>query len=152
MFYGQKPDLRNLIPIFTVTWVNRPTSNKFESHSLKCIIVDRDSRSNGLLYYHPPTKTTFVDGNEYRFDFNSTAGPSFGINYDAPSPSHQRPVSTPFFIDQPSSVKINKFSSHLPTMPKSTSLLSLSKSPLILQPTLTPSGTITATYPRFLPH
>jgi hypothetical protein len=82
MFYGEKPDLRNLIPMFTVTWVNRPTSNKFESRSLKCIIVGRDSRSNGYLFHHPPTKTTFVDGNEHRFDFNSTAGPSFGIQYD----------------------------------------------------------------------
>ena len=82
MFFGEKPDLRSLIPMFSVAWVHRPSSHKFESRSIKCIVVGRDSKSDGLIFYHPPTKTTFVDGNQHRFVPSDPAGPSFGIPYN----------------------------------------------------------------------
>jgi hypothetical protein len=82
LFYGSKPDLRNLVPMFSVVYVQQPTLQKFHSNAIKCICVGRCSISNGTLFYHPPTKRTFTDGNIVKYDFTLPAGPQFNQQYD----------------------------------------------------------------------
>jgi hypothetical protein len=81
-FYGSQPDLRALVPMFTVAYVTRPSLSKFHSNALKCICVGRCSVSNGLLFYHPTTKQLFTEGNTVRFDLTLAAGPCFNEPYD----------------------------------------------------------------------
>jgi hypothetical protein len=80
-FYGHKSDLRTLIPMLTVAYVTRPSLSKFHSNTLKCICVGRCSVSNGLLFYHPPTKQLFSEGNTARFDLTLPAGPTLQEPY-----------------------------------------------------------------------
>jgi len=114
LFFDVKPDLRTLIPMFSVAWVHRPTSNKFQSRSLKCILFGRDSHSNGLIYYHPPSKTTFVDGNEYRLDLSSVAGPAFKLDYEGSFHSPQKRVWTQSYTALLLSRKTNQSSFYQP--------------------------------------
>ena len=39
-------------------------------------------QSDGLLFYHPPSKQLLTCGDGYRFDTHSPAGPQFGQNYE----------------------------------------------------------------------
>ena len=82
LFYQQKPDLRTLVPMFAVAYVTQPTISKSHSNAIKCICVGRGSKSNGILFYHPPTKRIFTDGNIAKFDFTLPSGPQFQEKYD----------------------------------------------------------------------
>ena len=82
LFYGEQPDLRALVPMFTPAWVTQPSLSKFHTNSLLCICVGRCPTSNGLLFYHPPTKRTFTEADSIKFDFTFPAGPRFNEKYD----------------------------------------------------------------------
>ena len=60
-----------------------PTLHNLVSlNAIKCICVGRCSISNGLKFYHPPTKRLFTDGNVVKFDLTLPAGPQFNESYD----------------------------------------------------------------------
>ena len=61
LVYKTKPDLRNLLPMFSVSYVRRSrdaNTNRltFHSTSIRCICLGRDDVSNQLEFYHPPTR------------------------------------------------------------------------------------------------
>ena len=63
--YGEKPDLRNLIPTFSVSYLSRYRDGNISrknvhSHSIRTILVGRDTTSNAFLFYHPGTKHTLT--------------------------------------------------------------------------------------------
>ena len=68
--------------MFAVAYVTQPTLSKFHSNAIKCICIGRCSKSNGILFYHPPTKRIFTDGNVVKFDLTLPAGPEFKEQYD----------------------------------------------------------------------
>ena len=82
LFYGEKPDLRTLVPMFSVAYITQPNLSKYHSNAIKCICVGRCSTSNGLKFYHPPTKRLFTNGNVVKFDLTLPVGPQFNESYD----------------------------------------------------------------------
>lgn len=56
--------------------------NKWQSKTLKCILVGTSSTSDGLLFYHPPSKQLITCGDGYKLDTFSPAGPQFEEKYD----------------------------------------------------------------------
>ena len=86
LVYKQKVDYRCLFPLFSVAYIKKYTNkgkakNKWESHSLKCIVVGKCPKSDGLLFFHPPSKQTFTSAT-YKFDTFLPAGPQFNEKYD----------------------------------------------------------------------
>ncbi len=87
LVYKQKVDYRNLLPMFSIAYIrqqrfNNQHKNKWLSKTLKCILVGKCSRSDSLLFYHPPSKQTLSCADGYRFDIYTPAGPHFGETYD----------------------------------------------------------------------
>ncbi len=93
LVYKQKVDYRVLFPMFSTAYIKYmrddkadyqedPTNIKWSSQSLKCIVVGTCSKSDGLLFYHPPTKQTFSCADGYKFDINAPAGAHFNERYD----------------------------------------------------------------------
>ena len=85
--YQTKPDYRTLIPIFCLAYIRQhrsviKESNKWSTKTLKCILVGQCPKSDGLLFYHPPSKQTLTCGDGYRFDTVTPAGPHFDENYE----------------------------------------------------------------------
>jgi hypothetical protein len=58
------------------------TRNKWKSKSLKCIAIGKCDKSDGLLFYHPPSKQTYTCGDGYKFDSFSPSGPQFALPFD----------------------------------------------------------------------
>ena len=61
LVYKEKPDLRNLFPMFSVGYVTKLRDgdvNRLNMHSktIRAIAVGRSDESNCLVFYHPPTK------------------------------------------------------------------------------------------------
>jgi hypothetical protein len=82
MVFKQKVDYRQLFPMFSVAYIKYAregggVKDKWKSRSLKCIAVGSCNKSNGLLFYHPPSKQIITCGNGYHFDTFSPAGPQF---------------------------------------------------------------------------
>lgn len=83
---GIKPDLRNLLPIFAVSYIRRykNTDNSklknVENHSLAVILVGRSSVSNSPIFFHPHTKK-LITSDDFYIDETLPAGPAFGISY-----------------------------------------------------------------------
>jgi deoxyuridine 5'-triphosphate nucleotidohydrolase len=87
LVYKTKVDYRQLFPMFSIAYIKYAregggVKDKWKSRSLKCIAVGSCSRSNGLLFYHPPSKQVITCGNGYRFDTFSPAGPQFEERFD----------------------------------------------------------------------
>ena len=85
--FGTKVDLRQLFPMFSVAYIKYPrddgqVKNKWMTKSLKCIVVGKCSVSDGLLFYHPPSKQTITCGDGYKFDTFSPSGPQFNQIFD----------------------------------------------------------------------
>ena len=58
LVYKQKPDYRNLFPIFSVAYVKRykdgtKKRKKLKSQTIKCIVVGNDHKSDGRLFMYP---------------------------------------------------------------------------------------------------
>ncbi len=87
LIYKQKVDYRNLLPMFSIAYIRQERvqgqhKNKWKSKTLKCILVGKCSRSDSLLFYHPPSRQTLSCADGYRFDTVTPAGPHFGETYD----------------------------------------------------------------------
>ena len=88
LVFQSKPDYRVLFPMFSTAYIkqNRETGghhkNKWRSKTLKCILVGTDNKSDGFLFYHPPSKQILTGNNGYRLDTYLPAGPQFSETYD----------------------------------------------------------------------
>ncbi len=88
LVFGTKADYRVLFPMFSLAYLKQEREqgglhkNKFKSRSLKCIIVGSDTKSNGFLFYHPPSKQLFSGNNGHRLDTFLPAGPQFHEKFD----------------------------------------------------------------------
>ena len=85
--FGEKVDLRQLFPMFSVAYIKYPRGDgkvktKWMPKSLKCIVIGKCSISDGLIFYHPPSKQTITCGDGYKFDTFSPAGPQFDQKFD----------------------------------------------------------------------
>ena len=86
--FGSKADYRVLFPMFSVAYLKQEREqggthkNKFKSRSLKCIIVGSDTKSNGYLFYHPPSKQLLSGNNGHRLDTFMPSGPQFSETFD----------------------------------------------------------------------
>ena len=88
LVYKKKVDYRVLFPMFSAAYIKYmkedndehqidPINKKWASDSLKCIVVGSCPNSDGLLFYHPPSKKTFSCADGYKFDTFGPAGAHF---------------------------------------------------------------------------
>ena len=87
--YGRKVDYRCLFPMFSLAYIRtttqriaEATGRKWKGKTLKCIVVGKCPKSDGLLFYHPPSKQTLTCGQGYKFDMSHPSGPEFDLVYD----------------------------------------------------------------------
>ncbi len=91
--FNKKVDYRVLFPMFSTAYIRYmhadneayqtdEVNKKWAADSLKCIVVGTCTTSDGLLFYHPPTKRTFSCGDGYKFDTFAPSGIQFGERYD----------------------------------------------------------------------
>lgn len=86
LMYQQKPDYRNLMPLFSVAYVKRKRDGtthrtKAMSQTLRCICVGNDPKSDGLLFYSPDFKS-LIGSADYTLDPIPPSGPICNIPYD----------------------------------------------------------------------
>ena len=87
LVHGEKVDLRNLLPMFSVAYIKQERNKaevggKWKTQTLKCITVGKCPRSDSILFYHPPSKQLLSCANGYKYDTFSPAGPQFNEQYD----------------------------------------------------------------------
>ncbi len=93
MLFKKKVDYRVLFPMFSTAYIrymnldadmykDATINKKWASDSLKCIVVGTCATSDGLLFYHPPSKKTFSCADGYKFDTFAPAGIQFNERYD----------------------------------------------------------------------
>ena len=86
--YHNKVDFRQLFPMFSVSYIKQETEvggthkNKWSSQSLKTICIGTCPDSDGLLFYHPPSKSIISCADNYHFDTHLPSGPQFSQNFD----------------------------------------------------------------------
>ena len=83
---GQQPDYRTLFPLFSIAYIRRTKDNttertKMQAKSLRTIAVGRCTKSNGLLFYHPPSQQ-LLSSTDYILDPTLTSGPTFKLQYE----------------------------------------------------------------------
>eukprot|EP00957_Ditylum_brightwellii_P160370 12208404-Ditylum_brightwellii.AAC.2 len=84
--YQQKPDWRNLIPIFSLAYLKHnhdgtQFSSTADSQSIKAICVGNDTKSDGLLFYLPHSKKLIASADN-KLDPTVPSGPIFGLQYN----------------------------------------------------------------------
>jgi dUTPase len=87
LVHRKKVDYRLLFPMFSTAYIkyrraDGSVKNKWSTHSLKCIAVGTCRDSDGLLFYHPPSKQVLTCGDGHRFDTFSPSGPQFNEKFD----------------------------------------------------------------------
>ena len=84
LVFGQKPNLQNLLPMFSVAYVRRRKSEddtklqNVESHSIAVILVGRSTVANSPIFFHPHT-AKIITTDDYFLDETIPAGPAFDI-------------------------------------------------------------------------
>ena len=86
LVYKIKPDYRNILPQFSVAYINRIRDGEIErknvhSHSIRVILIGRDPKSAAFQFYHPGTKTT-ITSDSFTLDDTLPSGPAFNLEYD----------------------------------------------------------------------
>ena len=86
VLYGQKPDYRNLFPMFSLANVKRRKDGKkhrgkIMSQTIQAICVGNDDKSDGRLFYIPHSKG-LVGSADYVLDPVPPSGPLCNIEYD----------------------------------------------------------------------
>ena len=86
LLHNNKPDFRNLHPLFSVAYVKRFKDGSVHrkkglSQSIKAILVGNDPKSDGKLFYVPHTKS-IIGSADYDLDPSHPSGPVFGLTYD----------------------------------------------------------------------
>jgi deoxyuridine 5'-triphosphate nucleotidohydrolase len=87
LVYHKKVDYRVLFPLFTVAYIKHMRDegkalSKWKGQSLKCIVVGSCTKSDALLFYHPPSKQLLSCADGYTFDTYSPSGPQFNEKFD----------------------------------------------------------------------
>lgn len=83
---GGKPDLRNLLRLFSVAHIrsySNPDSTSLQntdSHSTSAIFLCRSKHSPSTLFYHPTTGRTIIS-DDYYLDEALPAGPALNLSY-----------------------------------------------------------------------
>jgi hypothetical protein len=88
IMFNKPADYRQLFPMFSAAYIKHARSqgtnnSKWQPQSLKCIAVGRCPTSNGILFYHPPSKQTLTCGDGYKFDTFSPSGLQFNLKFDS---------------------------------------------------------------------
>ena len=84
LVYGSKPNLQNILPMFSVCYIRRRKSDEntntknVKNHSLAVIIVGRSTVANSPLFFHPHTKR-LITADDYFVDDTIVTGPAFDI-------------------------------------------------------------------------
>ena len=86
LVYNNKPDLRFLIPQFSIAYISRYRDGNIErknthSQSIRAILVGRDPVSAAYLFYHPGTQKTLTS-TDFTIDDTLPSGPAFHLQYD----------------------------------------------------------------------
>jgi hypothetical protein len=86
LVHHEQPDLRALIPLFSIAYIDHPHSGttatpSMSSQTLRVILIGKSQHSTGLDFYHPPTKQTYTSS-VYKLDPTLAAGPMFDLHYD----------------------------------------------------------------------
>ena len=87
MVYNEQVDYGQLFPLFATSYIKQETcqggqhKNKFCNQTLKCILVGADSKSDGLLFYHPYSKQVFTADDGYPLDTSLPTGLHFNLTY-----------------------------------------------------------------------
>ena len=86
LVYGIKPDLRLLFPLFSLAYVHRlkdaqSKHQKFQTTAILCILVGKSSVSDGLEFYHPPSRQ-IITSSDFKLDTTKPSGPAFNLKYD----------------------------------------------------------------------
>ena len=76
--YKQKPDLHNILPLFSVSYVSedQEIQQRTDWH-----FILHDDASKQLEFYHPPTRQLLYS-DDFVFDSNLCPGPTFNLDYD----------------------------------------------------------------------
>jgi dUTPase/transposase InsO family protein len=87
LVHKKKVDYRLLFPMFSTSYIkyrraHGSVKNKWTTQTLKCIVVGTCRNSDGLLFYHPPSKQVITCGDGHRFDTFSPSGPQFNEKFD----------------------------------------------------------------------
>lgn len=88
LVYQQKPDYRTLIPMFSLAYIRRDRAqgghhlNKWHTRTIRCILIGTDDKSDGLLFYHPPSRQTLTANDGFKFDTFLPSGPQLGETFD----------------------------------------------------------------------
>ena len=85
--YNQKPDYRNLLPLFSAAYVKIYKSgegNTLNSQTIKAILVGNDDKSDGKLFYNPSSKKLMASS-DYRLNITAPSGPLFNLEYQDPT-------------------------------------------------------------------
>ena len=86
LVFHDKPNLQNLLPMFSVAYVRKKTSDEntklqnVENHSIAVILVGRSTVANSHIFYHPHT-SKIITTDDYYLDETIPAGPAFDISY-----------------------------------------------------------------------
>eukprot|EP00957_Ditylum_brightwellii_P103963 7921394-Ditylum_brightwellii.AAC.1 len=86
MVYGVKPDWRNLVPIFSLSYVKQKRDasgfrSTVDSQSIKAICEGNDKKSNDLLFYLPFSHS-LISSSNYTLDPTVPSVPVFNLYYD----------------------------------------------------------------------
>ena len=81
LVFGEKPNFQNILPMFSVAYVDYKNIHTLHLQTVKAILIGRSDLSHALEFYHPHTKRVLTSA-IYRLDETLTAGPSFGLPYD----------------------------------------------------------------------
>ena len=84
--YKVKPDYRNILPQFSIAYLNRVRDGNIDrkstdSHSIRAILIGRDPKSAAFQFLRPGTKKTLTS-DSFTLDDTLPAGPTFGLTYD----------------------------------------------------------------------
>ena len=81
LVFGIQPDFQNILPMFSVAYVDYKDIHTLKIQTVKAILIGRSNISHALEFYHPQTKRVLTSA-IFRLDETLTAGPSFGLPYD----------------------------------------------------------------------
>jgi len=79
--FHQKVDMRNIIPMFTVSYIDYKDQKTFNIQTTKAILIGKSNKSNILEFFHPPTNS-IISSTMYKLDESLVAGPTFNLPYD----------------------------------------------------------------------
>ena len=84
LVFGSKPNLQNLLPLFSVAYIRRRKSEdttalqNVENHSLAVILVGRSTVANSPIFFHSYT-SKIITTDDFYLDETIPAGPAFDI-------------------------------------------------------------------------